>query len=352
MEPHGSARAAAPLRRCLAWKRAKGMSCTPDTLHTTCTDACRMWPDVAGAACVCVQSHAVHLCGPECTIPPRRLDCGEGYVCPLSGIVVHASDDVATPLFDQAGRCVNHWSGNQRVRPKKRKPTPPRHMRKPLTAAACARLMQEILAGGIKRSTIGVLRARAAKRAARATKQLRCGGGPVSFLAVSRVVHAAQCAIGTVPPEAEAARHVDRLSRAVCAYMRAHPECMLATNDVVVCTWLTLLSTGMEKGPTAVVPRDAWVSQHIPPPSLMALVPRVQCRSISVAVRRFKKYAFTAKGDVVHERVMPRIPAGGAQLRPRTREARRAEVPSPVGAATWRSGVPQCDVRRAAVRRA
>lgn len=329
MEPHESRRAAGPRARCVRWKAARNMHCTHDTFHTTCTDTCDMWTDPASAACVCLRSHAVHLCGKDCTIPPRRLESGEGYVCPLSGIVVEGADAVATPVFDKVGRCINHWSGSQRIRPRVKKVTQQRN-RKPLTEETCAKIMHDVLCGAVKRNAQSVLSTRAVKRVTKATKQLHAAG-IVDFRMISAVVHAARRSIGQRAAKGEAEQHVRDVARAVCAYMRAHPRCMMATNDVVVCTWLTLLSTGMSKGQTVVVSQHPFVAQHIPPPSLMALVPKVQCRAISVAVRRFKEYAFTARGDVVHARVFRGIESTGTRSRQRARQALCSALPSRLG---------------------
>jgi len=299
MEPHGSARAAAAFGRFMRWKLKNGIHAAPDAYHLQCTPQCRMYIDPKTPACTCVKGHAVHICGEDCALPPERMASGEGYVCPLSGIVVGGPDAVATPLFDADGRCVNHWGGSRRITKRPRRFQVRKRRKCLFTAAACLRIIEDVLFGAANKTARNVMVARATKRVAKEARQT----GAMTFSSLRRIVSRARSTYGPAHAQRTSGDSCASLSRLISNYMSAHPACMTSTVEVGVCTWLTMLSTGLVKDGTIVVPCHTMVSQHIPHPSLMSLVGRVQCRAISVSVRQFKSYVFTSRGGVVHSRV-------------------------------------------------
>lgn len=256
-----------------------------------------MYLDPVLPACTCVRGHAVHMCGTNCSIPLQKMECGEGYVCPLSGIVVSGADLVAVPIFDSAGKCVNHWSGQSRVHKRPRRAP---HRKRCFTAAACSRIIQDVLFGHTNSLAKDVMVTRASKRVARDVRAIKHNP---TFADLRAVVSSARRCFGPRVFTSNKRDLVENIALAISKYMARHPRCMSCTLEVGVCTWLTMLSVGIVKEGTTVVPAEATVSQHIPPPSLMSLVPRVQCRAISVAIRHFKAYVFTSSGGVIQSRV-------------------------------------------------
>jgi hypothetical protein len=225
------------------------------------------------------------------------MNCGEGHVCPLSDIVVSGPDSMVVPLFDAAGKCMNHWSGKQRVHKRKRR-NPPK--KKYFTKSACLEIVEDVLFGNTSRLAKQVMLTRASKRVAREVRAIK---RPASFFDLQRIVSEARCGFSPVVRGKRPHCVAEKIADAVSKYMNAHPRSMSSTLEVSVCTWLTMLSTGIVKDGTTVVHVHRAVTQHIPPPSLMSLVPRVQCRAISVAIRHFKSYVFTAEGGVIQSRV-------------------------------------------------
>jgi hypothetical protein len=300
MEPHGSERSVGPRRRCVAWHQKRNVWLVPDVWHTRCSNDCDMWPDYASSACVCLASLAVHVCGSECTIAPLRLEVGEGFKCPLTSIVVQPSEHVATPMFDNLGRCVNHWSGKARIHrvPRKRRSM----FRRVLKNDHCLRLMMQIMAGTVKSEVRKLQMVRAQKNVDRTLKASGVGRAR-TFLELQSIVVSFRRTICPAVRPRGFADTMKRVSDRVCDYMRRHPTCMGCSPDVATCTWLTILSTGLHSGATVAIERDDVVARHIPPPSMMALVPGIHCRSISVAVRKLKAYIFTRTGDVISSRM-------------------------------------------------
>jgi len=272
-----------------------------------------MWPDYASSACVCKRSLAVHCCGDDCTISPRKMNDGEGgFVCPLSNIVVRGCDAVAVPIFNADGACVNHWSKHRRVGPRRTVRRTPSCRYKPST---CEAVMMSVLCGDVKGRVRDVQTQRAQRSVEKTMKRKRrdspneCN----SFHELRRVVRAARQRISPPCRPDDVRVHVREIAKDVCAYMRTHSDAMTASAEVAACTWLTLLSTGLTCGAIQVVPRDPVVAANMIPPPTVSMVPKVQCRAVSVAVRRFKRSVFTPDGGAIHSRVF----AIGAAAAPR-----------------------------------
>ena len=302
METHTSARATGPRNRCLAFHRRKNDPLVPDARHTTCTAECDMWIDTVAHACVCRHSLAVHICGRECTIPPRALPNGEGYVCPLTNIQVQPGDLTATPLFDADGRNCNHWSAYRRTAKRKRRPCT---RKASFRTSKCQDIMLCVLDGPVKHKTRDVQILRARKSCEKKSKSERKRTGRLlTFAELKHVVNTVHRSVSPALRPANFQRHIARMAVGVCAYMRRHPQCFKTSTseEVVACAWLTMFSTGLEKNGTVIIKKDDLISDHIPPPALMSNVPQVQCRSISVAVRHFRAYVFTQRGNVVQSR--------------------------------------------------
>jgi len=314
-----SARATGPRNRCLAFHRHKNRLLVPDARHTTCTADCDMWIDTVANACVCRRSLAVHLCGPGCTIPPRALPNAEGYVCPLTNIQVQAGDLTATPLFDADGRNCNHWSAYRRVFKRKRR-TCKRTFS--FRTSECRDIMLCVLDGPVKHKIREVQILRARKSCEKMSKAERKRlGRRLTFGELQHVVNAVHRTVTPPLRPAHFRRHVAQVAGGVCAYMRKHPQCFKTSTskEVMACAWLTMFSTGLKKHGTVIIKKDNLINEHMPPPALMANVPQVQCRSISVAIRHFRAYVFTQRGNVVQGRTY--TGTDGSKQGPRVRTA-------------------------------
>ena len=164
----------------------------------------------------------------------------------------------------------------------------------------CLAVVEDVLFGKTNKLASRVMTLRAVKKTVRA---VRANKSLPTFRTLRNAVCAARSSFG--PRHVWKDRHVLALciSKAIIAYMNRHPCSMTSTLEVAICTWLTMMSTGIAKDGITVVPKNEFVSQHIPHPSLMSLVPRVQCRAISVSIRQFKCHVFTRNGGVIHSRI-------------------------------------------------
>lgn len=251
-----------------------------------------MWHDSKHTACVCIKSLKVHLCGKDCAIPSTLLPHGEGYVCPLTNIVMPHPVLVATPMFDKNGKCCNHWSTYGKV---VRSRAPRKLARKMFKEHDCSRIVYDMLVGKTRAAILRIQRARACKKIA---KQGRLSG---SFVSMRKAIHTQMAALPRPLPR-DAPSYVTKIAASIAAYANKHHVCRLGTIDITIATFLTMLSTGVNTNGITVVPYSSFVAANIPPPTLMAHAPGVHCRSISVAIRKFKKFALGVHGIPVVSR--------------------------------------------------
>jgi len=281
--------AADAVARCVAWhKLHKQTVLAADTLCHTCTPACNHWVDTRTRRSVCTKSLHVHECGDGCTAERVVLPRNEGFMCPYTHIVFKDAPLVQTPLFNKDGRCINHWAKHG---PQARKAVRPRAVRV-LTYRVCVRIAMGMVHGKTRSSIREVEVSRATKRLRKAMK----AAAPSTFAQYAAVVTRHTQSVSPTTSEADATVLVARVCRAIYNYTSAHPGCVFGTHDVTVATWLTMLSDGMQHEGVEVVPCVQQLRRMMPPPSLMVMVPRVNCRAISVARRKFLKYVYAPSG--------------------------------------------------------
>ena len=296
MSQHSSMDLEPSARRCVAWhSRTTGVLLAKSVVPHVCTPTCPQWVDTVGCAAVCTLSLRVHQCGRECTLPRIDLPANEGYMCPLTKMVFPDMPIVQTPMFDKGGRCINHWStfGVQK-KPKKKRRLP-----RWLTYPRCLAAATAILTGKHRDRIRVVEVSRACKRLQRTCRRAAPVG---SFAALARRVADHVSAVSPMP-NVDWTRVLQDMCWSIFKYTTEHPRCAFGTNDVTVATWLTLLSCGISHNGVDVVPRVDALCRAMPPPALMAMVPKINCRAISVARRAFLKYVYTPSGMPIFSRV-------------------------------------------------
>jgi hypothetical protein len=156
----------------------------------------------------------------------------------------------------------------------------------------CVRIATGIVSGK-HRAVIRIVEIkRAAKRLRKAIKQK----APSTFVQYASIVAKHTAMASPVPDQLVAAVLMDKLCSAIYRYTSKHTTCVFGTYDVTVATWLTMLSVGVRSGDVQIVPCVPQLQRMMPPESLMALLPRINCRAISVARRKFLKYVYTTSG--------------------------------------------------------
>ena len=250
-----------------------------------------MWIDFTNNAAVCRHNHAVHLCGEKCTIQPDVMTNGEGCVCPLTSIMVRSQAMVHQAMFNKAGKCINNPSG-YKSKPKGSVAAPAPRKRKLLRRQITKAIVVDILNGSSKHKARKIQIERSKKKIEKAMK-----GSKRENWELARKLVAREHIRNYISPSCEMNKHVELLTTAITCYARKHPQCISGTPEVVVATYLTLLSTGLISKGVQIVPKNEFVAKNIPLPSLMSQIPRVHCRSISVAIRKFKGYTMNKNGD-------------------------------------------------------
>ena len=225
-------RAAGVIEEC----RKAGHCLRPNPRHTSCNEQCRLWISPSCPACVCLDSMNVHLCGKDCTFPPRLSMDNDSHICPLTHIVLPDSAVMKTvPAFDNFGRPQTHWSAHKKINRRKVKKisgSAPLKARG-FTPDAAEKVVQRVFNAGVEAQ-----RLRNAKRMSVVALAARRMDAP-SFFAISALVHSA-C---NPPPPRKNVSAV--LGSILSRYLSAHPAANLGNIDASVCTLLTLLSTGM-----------------------------------------------------------------------------------------------------------
>ena len=158
----------------------------------------------------------------------------------------------------------------------------------------CAKLMKQIFAGPVRDKILGTLVKRSRKKIEKNARK----GLLTTFGAMRSAVSKSRHEIGALAVPLGTNAACKRLAKTACRYMARHPSCMTSTNEVIAATWLTLFSCGISHKGLIAVPKDKFVSQHMPAPSLMSMVPKVHCRSISTAVRQFRSHLFSDNGTL------------------------------------------------------
>ena len=194
--------------------------------HTACTDGCRLWMSKREHACVCMDSGNVHLCGKDCNLPSVVSMDNDGYVCPLTHMVLEERVCVQVPRFDGNGRAVRHWE-SERVRRKER------------NAAAKKRKRKRASIDLARRITEDALRVGDAARRERAARD-RGGRGCASFEAMQAAVHKRAALVCTRQP-ASLVGVAEGVAAVVQRYIDGNRKMRLGSADATVATLLSLL---------------------------------------------------------------------------------------------------------------
>lgn len=226
-------------------------------------------------------------------------------MCPYTNMVFTDVPLVQTPLFSKEGRCINHWAKHG---PQVRKAKRPR-LARAMSYRDCVRIAMGIVHGKNRSLIRAVEVGRATKRLRKAIK----AAAPSTFARYAALVAEHTKTVSPVVKEADAAVLTARVCRAIYNYTSKHKTCVFGTHDVTAATWLTILSEGVRYMGVEVAPCVHQMCRMMPPPSLMALVPRVNCRAISVARRTFLKYVFAPSGLPRFNRVFTLPPHGSAE---------------------------------------
>jgi hypothetical protein len=300
----------------------------PDVFHTQCSGQCTFWKSKRHRNCyVCEKSHRVHWCGPHCTETPIVLDGSEAHVCPLTHQDLEHSTYIAVPQFDANNRPRFHWGYSKSV---VKQPRQKKRQKRVIQQDAIERITQSILVGDDRMRIFQAQTNNAKKTIRKKMKRLRSA----TMAQVIGVFQQARKAIGCTPPKTVDLDYLGVISKAIHEYMAKHPLCIQGTDSVIVASWLSILSTGIQTkfmdSTIHVAPRVEFVAKYIPPPQLMGMVQGVHCRAISVNTRKFIRYAISDKGNVISNNIFSLPGKQAPQGRHAARRAFRFSVSRPV----------------------
>ena len=284
------------------WCKNKNKNCVPDPRHVTCTPSCKFWECKQQNAFVCKCNFSVHFCGSKCKIPPIELPNKEGYACPLTQQVHKDRVMVNNATFGKDGKMLFTWGFPHKIKTRGPKKTVTKK-KEIFSENECYQMMLDCLTGTHRQKMRKIQLKRACKNIEKHVKRVYKNNKLITFCNLRHIIHTARQKLGPKSLKESRYNHIKELSKKITQHVHKHPECFVQCKEVIVATWLTLLSTGVTVDNIVVIKKDECIAEHMPPPALMAMLPKVHCRSISVAVRRFKDYVTTPKGNVIHDRI-------------------------------------------------
>ena len=260
-----------------------------------CDQTCRLWVSKSFAACVCVSSSQVHLCGELCELASRPTVDGDTRVCPLTNRVLdHCTIYTQMPTFDAYSRTCVHWDVTKKKGSKRPKVRPVRHNALRVCTMPDAGRRRVVCA---VHNSLFVTRANLVAT----VKVAAMRALPTTWEAFAACVSQAR-----VPrPTSKAGNELACSVIADCIHSHMlKSKWMNSSVETTVAVYLTMMSTAWIVSGVTCVPHIPFVEAHLPIPIEMSQIPKVHCRAVSVGIRSLKRFMLTSNGTPVLSRVL------------------------------------------------